>query len=37
MRSLPLYNFSKKYIDKNVGVPGALLTEPEEFLPAIKK
>ena len=37
MRSLPLYEFSKKYIDKHVGISGALITEPEQFLPAIKK
>jgi len=28
MRSLPLYEFSKKYIESTVGVSGVLLTEP---------
>jgi len=37
MRSLPMYEFSKKYIEDTVGVSGVLLTEPEEFLPAVKK
>ena len=37
MRSLPLYEFSKAYIKEYVHVQGALITEPEEFLPAVKK
>lgn len=37
MRPLPLYNMSKTYIQKHVNIDGALLTEPEELLPAIKK
>lgn len=37
MRSLALYDFSKKYIVKQTQVCGALLTEPEEFLSAFKK
>lgn len=37
MRSLPLYEFSKRYIEKHTKMEGALLTEPEEFFPAMKK
>lgn len=37
MRSLPLYKFSKDYIRKHTKMHGALLTEPEELLPALKK
>lgn len=29
MRSLPLYNFSKKYIQEHIGCSGPLLMEPE--------
>lgn len=37
MRSMPLYSFSKKYIQAFTKTHGVLLTEPEEFFPAIKK
>ena len=37
MRSLPLYEFTKNYIKQTIGVEGVLLTEPEEFVPAVKK
>lgn len=29
MRSLPMYEFTKKYIQSMIGVNGVLLTEPE--------
>lgn len=37
MRSLPMYEFSKRYIRENVAVEGPLLMEPEEFMFAVKK
>lgn len=37
MRSLPMYNFSKRYINNHVKVEGPLLMEPEEFFHAMKK
>lgn len=37
MRSIALYNFSKNYIEKEIGCFGVLLPEPEEFFPAVKK
>jgi phosphatidate phosphatase LPIN len=37
MRSLSLYNFSKNYIKNQMGVEGVLITEPEQFLSAVKK
>ena len=37
MRSLPLYDFSKEYIKEFTKTDGVLLTEPEEFLPAVTK
>lgn len=37
MRSLPMYEFSKRYIREQVNIDGPLLMEPEEFFQAIKK
>jgi phosphatidate phosphatase LPIN len=37
MRSLTLYDFSKKYIKSQTHVPGVLLTEPDQLLEAMKK
>jgi hypothetical protein len=37
MRSLPLYNYSKRYLRQTVGVDGPILMEPEEFMNALSK
>lgn len=37
MRSMAMYSFSKKYIDKYIKCEGALIPEPEEFFPSLKK
>lgn len=37
MRALPLYNYSKSYLRKTVGIDGPILMEPEEFGKALSK